>query len=245
MLELQLALMVMMLTIVGIMHILVTHERIVASMESSLAGDPIYYVVPPREPLAYLAGVRALLEDDPPPPRDPEPVFEHAVLVHGVTRELGPFRALATVRVDDALQDIIDDLQAILGNDPGQPWGTSITSARAKLVNAQTELGQPTPDMVVVFSELVLGTTELEGAIDNYGFDAGAGHELGDRISEVSHPWAVDEVDAAIAQSGDPVLIALAQQALADSDTEQARGEWKLCAAAHKVAVEKAQESVP
>lgn len=100
-LELQVAILVLVLTVLGLMHLLASHERLVRSMEDVASGDRTLYIVPPAGPFDALVGVPASLGETPPVPLPLEPEFDYTVTVQSVARELDPPRALATVTVQE------------------------------------------------------------------------------------------------------------------------------------------------
>ena len=99
-LEFEIAILILMFSVLGITKLVVSHERLLADLEEWCSGDPVYFVVPSEDELERILGMPAALSTTPPsgdpPPADPQP---YEVTVETVARELYPFRATATVKM--------------------------------------------------------------------------------------------------------------------------------------------------
>lgn len=99
-LELEITLLVLMFTVIGLTRLVVSHERLVSGLEGWCSGDPVYFVIPSEVELERILGVPAALSttppSGPPPPPAPQP---YEVTVETATRELYPPRATVTVNM--------------------------------------------------------------------------------------------------------------------------------------------------
>ena len=97
-LECTVALLVFTLLVVGLGRLVVAHDRVLASMETWLQGDPTWFVDVPDDDLERVLGVPArLVEMSPLPPPGPPPALVWTVTVQSVQRQLAPPQASAVV----------------------------------------------------------------------------------------------------------------------------------------------------
>lgn len=99
-LEMCVALVVLSLTVIGLSRLVLTHSRLIDSMDGWCRGEPRYYLTPSAEPLERLCGVEAAMTPEPPEPSTPAAQgTANDVAVVSVTRELSPARVQAIVQV--------------------------------------------------------------------------------------------------------------------------------------------------
>ena len=102
-LELNVAVLLLTLLVLGFTQLVKAQESMVVDMETWIEGDPVYYVVPPQDPFERALGTSSALSDDPPPPPPGPDTTEYAnrVTLESVTRDLAPPRAEAIVLVEE------------------------------------------------------------------------------------------------------------------------------------------------
>lgn len=99
-LEMCVALIVLSLTVLGLSRLVLTHSRLIDSMDAWCRGEPRYYVTPSADPIERQCGVAAGMNAEPPEhPAPAAPTAVNDVAIVSVTRELSPARAEAVVQV--------------------------------------------------------------------------------------------------------------------------------------------------
>jgi prepilin-type N-terminal cleavage/methylation domain-containing protein len=99
-LECVVATLVLTLLVLGLSSLTVAHDRLLAGLGTWAQGDPVLFVVPPRETLAAL-GAPALTSVDPPALPPPAPEGDLQVSIEEVTRGLQPAFVTAHAHVED------------------------------------------------------------------------------------------------------------------------------------------------
>ena len=116
-LETMVGLLALSLLAMGLSRLVVGHERLMASMEDWLDGDPNWYVARHEDPLNRVLGAPATLSDTAPPASLPDPP---------------PGRVDVTVlSLDHGLQPFV-----VVGGDLGATFGSRLTSALARAERA-------------------------------------------------------------------------------------------------------------
>jgi hypothetical protein len=100
-LECVVATLALTLLVLGLSSLTVAHDRLLAGLGAWAQGDPVLYVVPPRDTLAAL-GAPALTSVDPPTLPAATPEGDLHVTILQVSRELDPAVLTALVQVEDA-----------------------------------------------------------------------------------------------------------------------------------------------
>ena len=100
-LECVVATLVLTLLVLGLSYLTVAHDRLLQSLGTWAHGDPVLFVVPPRDTAAAL-GAPALTSTDPPalPGATPDGVLK--VTIEQVQRGLDPGYLTALVHLEDA-----------------------------------------------------------------------------------------------------------------------------------------------
>ncbi len=99
-LEVEVAMLVLMLTVLMVTRLLASHERLVAGLARDARIGATLHVVPPAAPYEDVAGVPASLSATAvPPPKVARPKGRRTLTVLAVVRTLSPPAAAATVEV--------------------------------------------------------------------------------------------------------------------------------------------------
>jgi hypothetical protein len=99
-LECVVATLVLTLLILGLGYLIVAHDRLLQGLGTWAHGDPVLYVVPPRDTQAAL-GSPALTSADPPTLPGTTPDGDLHVTIEQVDRGLDPAFLTALVHVED------------------------------------------------------------------------------------------------------------------------------------------------
>jgi len=153
---------------------------------------------------------------------------------------------------EQALQNVIDELNSIVSENPTTPLADKVEDALATTQNTLFELNKTTPDNVVVAG---LGSIEgavgsLEDAIRDNGLERNQGEQLIDKLLDVSRQLATNAISVATNTPGsDAVKISSANTALANGDSLRTDltsfGDFKNAAAEYKVAIVEAEGALP
>ena len=100
-LECVVATLVLTLLITGMAALTVAHDRLLQGLGTWAHGDPVLFVVPPRDTLA-LIGAPAQVSPDPPSLPAPTPPGPLSVTVLEVTQGLQPAFVAALAHVEDS-----------------------------------------------------------------------------------------------------------------------------------------------
>ena len=146
--------------------------------------------------------------------------------------------------VENSVDNLIDDLQFIVASNPGTPLADKLEDAIAKLDDAAAELDKTPPDNQAALGSIEGAVGDIEAAVSSGLLDPEQGGQLMDQLAEVARSMAQNALNEAIAESGDPVVINDAQQALAEGDALRAAGAYKDAVNKYKDALAKA-ESTP
>jgi hypothetical protein len=99
-LECEVALIVLVLLVAGLMNLSAAHQRLLGHVDEWLADEPGYYVARPDETAALL-GAPGRLSIDPPPPPLAATEGVYAVTVLSVSQTLDPPAAAAQVALTE------------------------------------------------------------------------------------------------------------------------------------------------
>jgi len=150
------------------------------------------------------------------------------------------------------LQNVIDELNSIISENPGTPLADKVEDALATTQNALFELNKTPPNIGAAAG---LGSIEgavgsLEDAIKDNGLDQTQGEQLIDKLLDVSRQIATNAISVATNTSGsDAGKISSANTALANGDSFRTPltsfGDFKNAAAEYKVAISEAMGALP
>lgn len=98
-LEVQVAMLLLMLAVLMVTRLLASHERLVGGLARDARVGATLHVVPPEAPYEAVAGVPASLSATAPPPRAPRAPGPRTLRVLALVRTLAPHAASATVEV--------------------------------------------------------------------------------------------------------------------------------------------------
>lgn len=146
--------------------------------------------------------------------------------------------------VAEQIQGVVGDLQDIIGNNPGTPLADKVEDAKAKARVALAELNKTPPDNQAAVGNIEGAVGDLEAAVKDGLLDPTQGTQLMDQFAAIARQFAVDALNQAIAQGGDPTKISEAQQALADGDALKASGTFKDAVNKYKDALAKAESAL-
>ena len=148
------------------------------------------------------------------------------------------------------LDQVIEDLQEIINDNPGTPLADKLADAIASVETALEELNKEPPDNQAAVGNLEGAVGSICDAVLDEGLDAAQGTQLMDDLAGVAMQLAVDAIDAAIEQGGDPDEIDEAEMFLAEGDAHRALGvagdceAFKDAVSAYKDALAKAEGAV-
>jgi hypothetical protein len=100
--ELQISLLVLTLTVLGMAHLLVANEKILSSLDPWRPGQSLFFARPCEEPLERVLGSPATLSPEEPALKQPRARAEkrYSVVILSVKRELRPPLVSALLRLD-------------------------------------------------------------------------------------------------------------------------------------------------
>lgn len=152
---------------------------------------------------------------------------------------------LNEVSPEQAIQNQIDVLQGIVADPSTDPeLAVVVQDAIAEAQDALNALAQTPPDGQVAEQSLGEAEARLQAAVDDGLLDPDLGTQLMDQFAGVARQIATDALAQAIDQEGDPVLIAGAQQALADGDALRASEEFEAAVDKYEVALADAKDAL-
>ena len=143
-----------------------------------------------------------------------------------------------------ALQDLIDTLNTIFLNNQGKKFTNELKDALDRARRALTELNKTPPNNKQAVDRIKQAVDKIDKAVDQ-GFNSGQGRELMDGFAGVARQLAVDAINKAIAQKGNPKKIKEAQQELAKGDALRASLHFEKAVEHYKEAIEEAEEALP
>lgn len=141
------------------------------------------------------------------------------------------------------LPNLSDVLQGIVDSNPGTSLADKVEDVISGVQDAITELAKTPPDRKAAVGNIEGAVGDLEAAV-NEGLDPAQGTQLMDQLAGTARQLAVEALDQANAQGGDPVKINEAQQKLAEGDALRALGEFKDAVNKYKDAVDKAEDAL-
>ena len=148
------------------------------------------------------------------------------------------------------IDDVVDELQNIIDNNPGTPLADKVQDALASAQTAINELNKTPPDNQAAAGNIEGAVGSLEDAIKDEGLNQTQGEDLINQLLDVSRQIAVNAIDAANNTLGsDSGKIASANAALTNGDTLRTPptsfGDFKTSAAEYKVAIAEAEGALP
>ena len=144
----------------------------------------------------------------------------------------------------DVTQGVSDILQAIVDNNPGTALADKLEDVIASLQVVLEELIKSGNEAAVGNIEGAVGSLdvgELEDAVEDGLIDATLGAQLMDILAWIAQQMAIEALDQAIAQGGNPSDIADAEEALEDGNGLRGEGAYKDAVNKYKDALAKAQ----
>ena len=142
------------------------------------------------------------------------------------------------------MEAIIDDLDAIVLDNPDTPLADKVEDALAKTQVVLDELTKTPPDNQAAVGNIEGAVGDLEAAI---GLDPAQDPILTDAMDQltgVARQLAAEAIDEALVQDGDPIIIDDAEQALADGDALRDLGAFKDAVNKYKDALSKAESAL-
>jgi hypothetical protein len=116
-----------------------------------------------------------------------------------------------------ALQHVIDSLNTIFLNNPGRRFTDELREALERARQALGELNEKPPDNDKAIDRIKQVVDKIDDAIDD-GLDLTQGRELMDGFTGIARQIAVDALNKAIAQKGNPTRIKIAKVELVIAD---------------------------
>jgi tetratricopeptide (TPR) repeat protein len=144
----------------------------------------------------------------------------------------------------DEIRDIIKELEKIIEDNPDTPLADKMEDTQDKLNKAVEELEKSPPDNQAALGNMEGAVGDIQAAVDDGLLDPGEGNSLMDRLAAVARQMAVEAIEEAIEQDGDPDEIAEAQQLLTEADVLRDSGQYKDAIAKYKDALAKAEGAV-
>lgn len=135
-------------------------------------------------------------------------------------------------------------LLEIVESNPGTPLADKVEDARAECATALNELTKKPPDKQAALGNIEGAVGDLEAAVGDGLLDSTQGTRRMDQLARTSRQLAQEVLDQAIAQGGDSVVIADAQQTLAEGDTLRESGAFKDAVSKYKDALAKAEGAI-
>ena len=143
------------------------------------------------------------------------------------------------------LEDVIDELQNIIDSDPGKEVVDKVEDALATVETALDERNKVPPDHQAEAGNIEGAVGDLEAAVGSGLLAFTPGTDLMDDLAAIAREIAAEAVAEAIAQGGNPEVIAAAQQALDDGDTLRDSGAFKDAVSQYRDALAKAENVLP
>jgi len=145
---------------------------------------------------------------------------------------------------EQATQNLIGDLQVIVDDNPGTELADEVEDAIEDAQEAFNALTETPPDNEAAVESIGEAVEGLQEAVDDGLLDAVLGTQLMDEFARVARQLAVDAINQAIAQGGDPEEIQEAEGALADGDADRASGAFEDALNNYEDALEKAEDAI-
>jgi PKD repeat protein len=125
---------------------------------------------------------------------------------------------------EQATQDLIEEIEEIIDNNPGTPLAEKMQDALDKLNEALEELSKEPPENQAAVEEIERSMEEIEDAVTAELLDLDEGTELMDLLVRIARQLAVNAIEDAIDRGGDPEKIEEAQDYLEEGDDLRASG---------------------
>ena len=145
---------------------------------------------------------------------------------------------------EEQIGGVIDDLQAIVDSNPSTELADEVEDAIEDAQEAFNALTETPPDNEAAVESIGEAVEGLQEAVDDGLLDAVLGTQLMDEFARVARQLAVDAINQAIAQGGDPEEIQEAEGALADGDADRASGAFEDALNNYEDALEKAEDAI-
>jgi len=180
---------------------------------------------------------------------DPDNPTDVTITIDGEETTVTPGGS-AVSSPEQAIQNLIDELNSIVSENPGTPLAAKVGDASSSVQTALAELNKTPPDNQAAAGNIEGGIGSLEVAIKDNGLDQTQGELLIDQILTVSRQLATNAISIATNTPGsDAGKISSANAALAKGDSLRTPptsfGDFKSAAAEYKVAIAEAEGAIP
>jgi hypothetical protein len=146
-----------------------------------------------------------------------------------------------TLEVSDGEYAHLDDMKLtilssaeLLTEVNNDPLLSELNGVRDELTNALTELNKTPPDIIAAVGKIEGAVNKLQDAIKDEMLDPAEGKNFMDQLSSAAWQLAVDAINLAIFQGGDPaenryaqVFRAEGEYFIADAEALFTEGEWQ------------------
>jgi len=143
---------------------------------------------------------------------------------------------------EEQVQNVSDELQAVIASTPGSPLADKLEDANAKVDTALVELAKSPPDEIAALGEIEGAIGDIQAAVASGVLDPSTGNDLLDNLEGIAKQFADDAIEDAIARGAD---VTTATQKLSEGVTARAAGDFKTAVAKYKDTITAAQEAPP
>lgn len=159
-------------------------------------------------------------------------------------------RTVQVITAAQATQQVVDEFQNIIDNNPGTPLADKVQGAQASAQTAINELNKTPPDNQAAAGNIEGAIGSLEDAIKDDGLDPVQGEQLINQLLDVSRQIAVNAINTANNTPGsDAGKISSANAAVVNGDLLRTPptlfGDFKNAAAEYKAAIAEAEGALP
>ncbi len=141
------------------------------------------------------------------------------------------------------IEDVIDQISEVLGDEPSHPATDDLGDAASKLQRALDALGETPPDRLGALRWIERGIGDVQEAVSRGLLDEALGTEVMVRLAEVARGIAVAVIDEAIARAGHAEKISEAQTELAEGDALRDLGDFRDAVDKYKDALKVAERA--
>jgi len=180
---------------------------------------------------------------------DPDNPTDVTVLVDGEETTIPPGNS-GVVDPTQAIQNLIDELNSIVSENPETPLADKVEDASASVQTVLDELNKTPPDNQAAAGNMEGAIGSLEDAIKDNILDQTQAEQFIDQLLTVSRQLATNAISIATNTPGsDAGKISSANAALANGDSLRTSptsfGDFKSAAAEYKVAIAEAEGAIP
>jgi hypothetical protein len=228
-------------TIGGVLALIVASPIPGASRSGAVVGDALLGVPVIADNCAGATLVRTGV-----PAGNLFPVGLSAVIYTATDSGGATATASTTVHVRSATESlaaIAADLESILAGSARPALGRRVEAALERVRRAISELGETPSDHRAAAAAITAAVGELDDVLKRNLFDAAATRDLLRRLTGVSWLLARQDLEAAVARQGRPILIALANALVQQANAEAARSHYQVAAGLYWLAIGVALQS--